>query len=368
MAQLVALYGFCMANFGKIFPSVNAGKGLSSINIKPPDRCRREVAKMKKSLSGHGLKIFRHLAAALFLLSALMPACLAMAAVADLELESGGQSAPAENHSREESNPIGGFLPQAAEEGVQESRTADSAPADEASETVEQAVYPGVDNRVLETDGNGAPAIKLYYPAFGNSSVDSAIRDWVEARRKYFESLLPEKTEEKGEEADLAANSEMSGFYTLEHPVADVVSILFNIYAYTGGAHGNLWLDALNYNLKTGKQILFKDLFANADEAVRILSRISIEKLSKSLGEDADEEWLERGAGPEAENFTVLSLAPDGLFVEFQPYQVAPWSAGAQRVFVSLKELQQARPSPEVWNLQETDTASPEDSTEGETE
>lgn len=326
---------------------------------------------MKKRLSAQKFIFFGLFTFISLFLMALLPFYRSMAAEVD---KTGTESMPLEsskNDLRDELKPIDGFISQQAGAEEQEGKTTDSISAEDSAETVEQAVYPGVINRIFEAEINGSSSIKLYYPVFGNSDVDAAIKEWVNGREKYFESLLPDKTEEagEGEEAELAANFEMSGFYTLEHPIADVVSVLFNIYAYTGGAHGNLWLDALNYNLKTGKQLLFKDLFANPDEAVRVLSRISIEKLAKSLGEDTDEAWLERGAGPEGDNFTVLSLLPEGLFVEFQPYQVGPWSAGPQRVFVSLKELRDAKPSSEVWNLPLSEPDQPQNShTEEETD
>lgn len=237
-----------------------------------------------------------------------------------------------------------------ADQGMAGSEAFSSA-SGENLDMLEQAAYPGVVNRVLESETDSPAAIKLYYPEFGNKMVDAEIRTWIKARRQYYESLLPEKGGEGDEDGDNPGNWEMTGFYTLEYPRGDVVSALFNIYAYTGGAHGNLWLYSLNYNLKSGKQLHLGDLFEDSALALETLSRVCIAQLARSIGEDTDEEWLERGAGPEEENFTVLTLMPNGLYVEFQPYQVGPWAIGPQRVFVALEDLMAARPSPEVWKL-----------------
>jgi hypothetical protein len=49
------------------------------------------------------------------------------------------------------------------------------------------------------------------------------------------------------------------------------------------------------------------------------------------------------------ENFASLTLIPSGIRINFQPYQVAPWAAGAQRVDIPLDELRPARPLLLLW-------------------
>lgn len=240
---------------------------------------------------------------------------------------------------------------------------------EETPDSVEQPVYPGVTNNVLEKSATGEPAIKLYYPSFGISAVDAAIKNWLNDRLAYYNSLVKDSIEPEEDEIQ-RGNWEMTGFYTLDRPKPSIASMLFNIYAYTGGAHGNLWLYSLAYNLENGKQILFENLFGNPQRALELLSAISIEKLRLAIGEDTDEEWLERGAGPEMDNFSVLTLVPDGLFAEFQPYQVGPWAIGPQRVFISIRELKDAQPSEAIWNLPDMDQDSTmaDKKTDGENE
>ena len=55
-----------------------------------------------------------------------------------------------------------------------------------------------------------------------------------------------------------------------------------------------------------------------------------------------DDDWIERGAGPEAENYTSWTIGKKGLGIIFDAYQVAAYAAGPQHVLVpysALKDL-----------------------------
>ena len=79
------------------------------------------------------------------------------------------------------------------------------------------------------------------------------------------------------------------------------------------------------------------------------MSAWSRKKLARTLGEDADEDMIRDGVAPDLRNFANLTLTPQGLRIEFQPYQVAPWSAGPQRVDMPLAELAAAGPEALIW-------------------
>ena len=52
------------------------------------------------------------------------------------------------------------------------------------------------------------------------------------------------------------------------------------------------------------------------------------------------------------DNFANIALIPGGVRVYFQPYQVAPWSAGTQIVDIPLEKLKDARPLMDLWGRQ----------------
>lgn len=214
---------------------------------------------------------------------------------------------------------------------------------------LEQTVYPGVKNCHLERGGNGEPTISIYYPEFGESPLDNELKKYAEGLANDFQEDWINPGKSDGEIPDSFGNWEETVFFTIQKPNPDVVSITFNIYTYTGGVHGMILIDVRNYELKTGKLLGFDDLFKKPEEAVQIMSKLCDERLRKTLGDEVSEDMLATGVAPEQDNFEALSLVADGVVVEFQPYQVGPWSNGQQHVEISLKELEPAEPNPLVW-------------------
>lgn len=220
------------------------------------------------------------------------------------------------------------------------------------SSAAEQAVYPGIKNCHIERGGDGQPAISIYYPELGNAKVDAALKDYAESVADSYQKETADSLSEDEEKPDSFGNWEETGFFTVERPNPDVISITFNIYTYTGGAHGMIGVEVQNYDLKSGQRLGFADLFARPEVALEILGRISEERLRQTLGDEVVEDMLKSGTAPEADNFQALALIPKGVIVEFQPYQVGPWSIGQQRVEISLEDLQPAEPSALVWPAQ----------------
>ena len=91
------------------------------------------------------------------------------------------------------------------------------------------------------------------------------------------------------------------------------------------------------------------DLFKDPEKALQLMSSWSQKELARSLGEDTDEDMIRDGVAPDLRNFANLTLTPQGLRIEFQPYQVAPWAAGPQRVDMPLAELAAAGPEARIW-------------------
>lgn len=213
----------------------------------------------------------------------------------------------------------------------------------------EQTVYPGVMNVHLQSGGDGTPKVSLNYPAFRVEAVDADIRAWAESVMRSYEEEVRAGIAPDGEKPGSYGVWELSGMYSLERPSPKVVSIIFNVFSYTGGAHGNLVITCRNYDLATGKRLDFADLFKDPEKALELMSAYARESLTKSLGEESDEEMIREGTAPELTNFGELALTPAGITIQFQPYQVGPWSAGPQQVEMPLAALAAAGPEPAVW-------------------
>lgn len=188
----------------------------------------------------------------------------------------------------------------------------------------------------------GKLQIRVHYPITGNARVDADVADWAHQAVDTFQNTY-------GEEPDLGVPYELETTYSTTRSTPSVLSIVWKTASYTGGAHGNLEITCLNYDLRTGRRLDLADLFKDPEKALQLMSSWSQKELARSLGEDTDEDMIRDGVAPDLRNFANLTLTPQGLRIEFQPYQVAPWAAGPQRVDMPLAELAAAGPEARIW-------------------
>lgn len=122
----------------------------------------------------------------------------------------------------------------------------------------------------------------------------------------------------------------------------DIISVLLNTYIFNGGAHGNTNLTAFNYQISTGK---FINIQTASGMSYNEISSICRNTLYKKLIEndktgmppseqDALREMINTGAFPQAGNFEIYTVDDKKVFVYFEPYSVAPYSYGIQKVQV----------------------------------
>lgn len=131
--------------------------------------------------------------------------------------------------------------------------------------------------------------------------------------------------------------------YSVELATSDLVSILFYIEAYyEGAAHPLHNTFAFNYNLNAGKELNLADLFKPNSGYLNLISKYSINDLKKQLGENADMEWIGKGAGPSEENFKSWTVSRKGLEIMFDQYQVASYADGPHEVVVPYSVLRSA--------------------------
>ncbi|MCX6720206.1 MAG: DUF3298 and DUF4163 domain-containing protein [Candidatus Staskawiczbacteria bacterium] len=117
----------------------------------------------------------------------------------------------------------------------------------------------------------------------------------------------------------------------------NIVSVVFNIYKFEGGAHGNSYFVPLNYDVKNKKEIALADLFPNQTDYLQKISAFCIADLTKqittSLG-STDGTWIKDGAGPNPDNFQFFLINPSTssgqatITFYFPQYQVAFGAAG----------------------------------------
>lgn len=140
-------------------------------------------------------------------------------------------------------------------------------------------------------------------------------------------------------------------------PKLGTVSYVFQLYQYTGGAHGGTVLQTFIFGPRGA--IGLEDVLAISDGGDIELSRLLREKLAATLGDYGDARMLDEGLGlaflredgsfdPEAcgcdgfffgSNFQHLIVKDEGLTFVMDEYQVAPYAAGHPEATMSWAEL-----------------------------
>lgn len=230
---------------------------------------------------------------------------------------------------------------------------AEQSARDSAAAIISGARRPGIIEHQLVRNEPGSPAINISYPSVGSKQIDGDIRQWVTGIASAFEQSCSGTGLSAGSSLDGERPPyELWASYSVTAPSPAGLSITFEVWTYTGGAHGNLDVMTLNYSLLTGQRLGLVDLFEDPDLALNLMSEWSYNELSRRLGGMRQEQMLRTGLNPVPENFASLTLTPQGVRINFQPYQVAPWAAGAQKVNMPLDHLLAARPLLSIWGRQ----------------
>jgi|GEM_PF-312610 hypothetical protein len=185
---------------------------------------------------------------------------------------------------------------------------------------------------------------KIKYPEFEKlPELNKRIANTVNSNWKNFKSYS------KSEWNEIVAlnnrgNSKLPSFeYLVTYEVTgnrNIVSVIINTYIFSGGAHGNTTLASFNYDTKSKK---FIDVLQASSMSYNEISSICRQSLYKKLinnskksippsEEDSLREMINTGAFPQAGNFEIFTVAGNKVFVWFEPYSVAPYSYGIQKI------------------------------------
>ena len=245
--------------------------------------------------------------------------------------------------------------------------------------------WPGVIDHLLQTpisqpsSANRQAGIHINYPSLGYRNIDADIRAWVETLAATFQTHLDTEVLSSASEIEnqdnilepflqdddlnsevaakgLSPNNdfELWGTYSISRPSDAAVSITYELWNYTKDNSANLDILTLNYNLLNGQRLNFVDIFEKPDLALQLMSAWSRNQLSGRLGEGSRLSMLKSGTEPILDNFSSLTLTPEGVCINFQPWQVAPWAAGIQKVDMPLNELIEAEPLLALWGKTES--------------
>ena len=175
-----------------------------------------------------------------------------------------------------------------------------------------------------------------------------------EARSLIAKDVAAFKTAETASETDPGTetpaetlNSSLSVGYEIRCATDDLISVAFTESDYErGAAHPNSSTSVLNYDVKNGKKLALADLFNARTNYLNAISTYCIKELKDRSKKDKDsmldDEMMKSGASARADNYKAWAITKKGLWITFDPYQVAAYAAGPQYVLVpysALKDL-----------------------------
>ncbi|HYJ88769.1 MAG TPA: DUF3298 domain-containing protein [Pyrinomonadaceae bacterium] len=196
-----------------------------------------------------------------------------------------------------------------------------------------------IDAEYPQLTGSGSPNYEKF-----NQMVRGLINGKVSQFRK---EMVPEEGEDAGaDQLPETMGSSLNIGYTLSLAQDDLISLDLSVGTYyRGAAHPNSYSETVNFDLKNGKSFKLADLFNPGSKYLQAISAYAIQDLkkqSKSADSMLDDDWIQRGAGPDAKNYQSWTISKNGLGINFDAYQVGPYAAGPQHVMIpysTLKDL-----------------------------
>lgn len=124
--------------------------------------------------------------------------------------------------------------------------------------------------------------------------------------------------------------------YRLVGATDDYLSLLLTTMVFTGGAHPNTTSVSINWSIPEGRPLTLAELFRPPGPAERpgpetLLPAYCRRALGR-LTPPPDPEWVARGTAWNQENYQRWTMAPHGLQLTFDAYQVGSYAEGAHEV------------------------------------
>lgn len=175
-----------------------------------------------------------------------------------------------------------------------------------------------------QLSGSDDPRVQLF-----NQTLDEMVQKEVAVFRGEFT---------RGPFLEVSTASYLEVTYELVSQYDDIWSIKFFYNFYTNGAaHPGDFSHTINYDLQAGRELALGDLFLSGSNYLETISNYCIVELRKQPYSDS---FTTSGADPTFENYRNWNVAPEGLIITFDTYQVAPGAAGPQIISIPYDQLQ----------------------------
>ena len=212
---------------------------------------------------------------------------------------------------------------------------------------------------VRENNKEAKYSVNAEYPQIeGDSRFDAfnqQTRSMIGKDVAAFKTGEIEGLEETNDLPEETQTSTLDIGYNIRFATDDLISVEFSESQYErGAAHGSSLTIVLNYDVKNKKKLALADLFQPKSNYLNVISAYCIKDLQDQSKKNdmlmADQ--IKEGAAPRSDNYGAWTITRKGLWITFDPYQVAAYAAGAQRVLVPYSALKSiAKPDGPIGNL-----------------
>ena len=221
------------------------------------------------------------------------------------------------------------------------------------------AVVRVVPKVIRENNKEGKYTVNVEYPQIeGDSRFDAfnqQARSMINKDIAAFKSAEGNPGEEETDLADEAQTSTLDVGYNVRFATDDLISVEFSESQYSrGAAHGSNFTVVLNYDVKNKKKLALADLFQPKSNYLSVISAYCVKDLQDQSKKNdmLMEDQIKEGAAPRADNYAAWTITRKGLWITFDPYQVAAYAAGPQHVLVLNSALKSIiKPDGPVGNL-----------------
>lgn len=127
------------------------------------------------------------------------------------------------------------------------------------------------------------------------------------------------------------------------------ISLYFDQYEYTGGAHGNTVRSSDTWNLQNGRRIMLGQLFRYPFHYKPYIIKTIINQIEKQI-ESGDNPYFEEYKKNVATYFNPSSfyLTNKGIVIYFQQYEIAPYASGIREFTIPYSDENVERPKCKV--------------------
>jgi len=176
------------------------------------------------------------------------------------------------------------------------------------------------------TDNTKPFKIDITYPQIaGVDGFNQEVKAEIDKQLNDFKtySLENDATVKKADPASYAKYPREYDF-TVDYDKGQIdentASVVLNIYAFEGGAHGTTNFVPINYDVKNKKDIKLADLFSETPNYLQKISDYCIKDLKQQISDRLQDNgdwvksngtWINDGAGPTAENYSVFLINKD---------------------------------------------------------